>query len=38
MGFICLKAIQPLEEALYFFTTKLSSILSFPKKLVSAIF
>ena len=38
MGFKCLKAIEPLRGGTLFFTTKLPSILSFPKKLLSTIF
>ena len=32
MGFKCLKALEPLREGTLLFTTKLPSILSFPKK------
>ena len=32
MGFKCLQALEPLREGTLLFTTKLPSILSFPKK------
>ena len=38
MGFKCLKAIEPLRGGTLLFTTKLPSILSFPKKLLPTIF
>ena len=38
MGFNCLKATEPLRGGTLLFTTKLPSILSFPKKLLPAIF
>ena len=39
MGFKCLKAIEPLRGGTLLFTTKLPSILSFPKqKLLTTIF
>ena len=38
MGFNCLKAAEPLREGTSLFTTKLPSILSFPKKLLPTIF
>ena len=38
MGFSCLKATEPLQGGTLLFTTKLPSILSFPKKLVPTIF
>ena len=34
MGFNCLKATEPLRGGTLLFTTKLPSILSFPKKLL----
>ena len=38
MGFNCLKATEPLRGGTLLFTTKLPSILSFPKKLLPTIF
>ena len=38
MGFKCLKAIEPLRGGTLLFTTKLPSILSFPKNLLPTIF
>ena len=38
MGFSCLKATEPLQGDTLLFTTKLPSILSFPKKLVPTVF
>ena len=38
MGFSCLKATEPLQGGTLLFTTKLPSLLSFPKKLVPTIF
>ena len=38
MGFNCLKASEPLRGGSLLFTTKSPSILSFPKKLLLAIF
>ena len=38
MEFNCLKATEPLRGGSLFFTTKLPSILGFPKKLLPTIF
>ena len=38
MGFNCLKAAEPLRRGTLLFTTKLPSILSFPKKLLPTVF
>ena len=38
MGFNCLKTTEPLRGSTLLFTTKLASILSFPKRLLATIF
>ena len=37
MGFNCLKATEPLRGGTLLFTTKLASILSFPKRLLPTV-